>query len=68
MVARWLLAIVLCMAAAACAGFTGMFFEESKIQLSEGKAKSAAQYTARSIGMALSAFALAYIGIRLVQR
>lgn len=68
MVVKWLVAMMLWVLAAAGAGFTGMFFEESRIQLGEGKAKGAAKYTARSISMALSALAMAYIGIRLVQR
>lgn len=68
MVVRWLVAIMLWALAVTSAGFTGMFFEESKIQLGEGKARGAAKYTARSISMALSALAMTYIGIRLVQR
>lgn len=68
MVIRAALALLLVLGAMACAGATGMFFEESRIQLGEGNTKNAARLTAKSVGMALCAFSLGIIAVMLVQR
>ena len=68
MVIKWLIAVVLCVFAAACAGLTGMFFEESRNQLAQGKVKVSAKYTAQSMVMTLVALVMVYIAIRLTQR
>lgn len=66
-VIKLLTALVLMAMAAASAGFTGMYFEASKIARDEGSPSSAVRYTAKTISMALTALVLAYVGIRLVQ-
>jgi len=68
MVIRWLVAMMLLVVAAAGAGITGMFFEESRVQFTEGKAKAAMKYGAMTIGVAVSTIALAYVGAKLVQK
>lgn len=61
-------AFVLWALAAASAGLTGAFFEESKILHSEGNTQGATGYTLKSIGTFVCALALVGVGVWLVRK